>query len=86
MGVFDVIEYMQNIKEMIQYSDILYHLSFAHSTTLKFQIVSNVTVVGKSGRMTFQYLFRVEGRRESGPVSMTELLIDSVLLGQGKSF
>lgn len=57
---------------MIQYSDILYHLSFAHSTTLKFQIVSNVTVVGKSGRMTFQYLFRVEGRRESGPVSMTE--------------
>ena len=84
--MFDVIEYMQNIKEMIQYSDILYHLSFAHSTTLNFQIVSNVTVVDKSGRMTFQYLFRVEGRRESGAVSMTELLIDSVLLGQRKSF
>lgn len=40
----------------MQYSDILYYLSSAHNTTLKFHIVSCVTLVGKSGRMMFQYL------------------------------
>lgn len=33
----------------------------------------------------FQYLFRVEGSGECGPVSVTELLIHSPLAGQGTS-